>query len=40
MFRNDGPPKPITLEDLSTEELKRLLTDPTADEEITPTVTQ
>ena len=40
MFRNDGPPKPITLEDLSTEELSRLLTDPSADEEITPTVTQ
>ena len=40
MFRNDGPPKPITLEDLSTEDLNRLLADPTADEDITPTVTQ
>jgi hypothetical protein len=34
MFRNDGPPKPITLEDLSTEDLNRLLAEPTADEEI------
>ena len=25
MFRNDGSPKPITLDDLSTEDLKRLL---------------
>jgi hypothetical protein len=37
MFRNDGPPKPIILEDLSTEDLEKLLALPVIDD---PTPTQ